>query len=1287
MASTEKYLQYRGNIAAMVALGPKLLLCTLHPEEQPTPLYRIELDKAELDTRPSSGGRALVLDNDELFLLAPDGALLRGSVDAALSPLFCLAGAGAMAPLAQQRFAIAAGQTLVIIDRVKGVELQRFELEAPISALASDSSGVWLVAAREDGVLTVFDREDKDEWTISSTGKVHDGNVFAVCFERDELRVLSSGADSRLLSTHVRGNLEAEDRGGRAMHQGGALAIVLGKDDIFYTLGADSTIKQWSKTGRPLTLTSKDGVGDGVALCVGEYNGRPHLLQACKDNSIRAFILDAEGRMNDRSLVLRGALDWAQHELEAKDPKRREEALRKLAEYNDGGAIALLERAANILPDVALKVLATELLGASGNPRAVSPLEALLSASESAIRMAAFAGLLSRQGPSLRVLELALDVRQEDLGQAAVKQLEALAPKDEQAMMRLVGCLDREPQAVRMAAIDSIALLRPSGAEAELIAIRSTMPDVRVEALRRCLRRELLAEPAVQRALRRYAEDSDAGVRRTAFLVSVLSKPTLAEALRSRDKDLHRGFYELQVGPLESEDKLPKLKKANLQVSDEDRVPLVEAMASHALDTCLAGASGLAMLQDPRALGALLQLSRENQSDARVQTCRALQELGDERALQRLRLMLRDADAGVRDAAFSAVVKLLDAAPLDAAESGLMAEHVDVRRRGLQVLVKLAKKMAEPAGEKTSKRSKKDQQEADPRAWALLERALNDADPGLRSEAFKTVLNQRFRALDADSDGIDQTLRFALCSIHGDLRREVLGEVMGQMSEPWAWPLLLELLNDPDSALRAEAFEFARKKAKSRLLEALRAGLNSRHVDIRIEACRALIERKEEGAQLLLVQALEDEDNTVRQMAVDALATAGLESALQKAMGSRYANVRLRAACARAERGDDAARQPLLDEIAVERPTFEDERKLWEDYVVLALYGLSQLGDPSTLEQLARLCSYPEARIRLAAAHAMAWCAAPQQLTVLREALQHQDAAVKYYAAVGLAFCGDASGASIIASYVENNKRNKQQLRRKDNDVGPDLAFLGMLAALALGEQGRDALLAFLDHPDLDIHRRALLLTLLLELGWARETPQLALAAMSSRHPRTRLSAAWAVECWPERERFAELVTSLVNDRGDTVKPGPLSIDTIQKMAAFLAHDASTARMRVASLLWYLNDFDDENQVVARRWALLARRYESQMASCLSAAKKQAVAPSKELQSLVLGAYIGLLRQGGPESIRVSAIARLGSIAEKMRSEQDSIMLGSVFPSLLMALRDSYANVRKAAFEALLQLS
>ncbi|MDX9719724.1 MAG: HEAT repeat domain-containing protein, partial [Myxococcota bacterium] len=270
---------------------------------------------------------------------------------------------------------------------------------------------------------------------------------------------------------------------------------------------------------------------------------------------------------------------------------------------------------------------------------------------------------------------------------------------------------------------------------------------------------------------------------------------------------------------------------------------------------------------------------------------------------------------------------------------------------------------------------------------------------------------------------------------------------------------------------------------------------------------------------------------------------------------------------------------------------------------------------------------------------------------------------------------------------VENNKRNKQQLRRKDNDVGPDLAFLGMLAALALGEQGRDALLAFLDHPDLDIHRRALLLTLLLELGWARETPQLALAAMSSRHPRTRLSAAWAVECWPERERFAELVTSLVNDRGDTVKPGPLSIDTIQKMAAFLAHDASTARMRVASLLWYLNDFDDENQVVARRWALLARRYESEMASCLSAAKKQAVAPSKELQSLVLGAYIGLLRQGGPESIRVSAIARLGSIAEKMRSEQDSIMLGSVFPSLLMALRDSYANVRKAAFEALLQLS
>src|SRR5262249_9746458 len=55
-----------------------------------------------------------------------------------------------------------------------------------------------------------------------------------------------------------------------------------------------------------------------------------------------------------------------------------------------------------------------------------------------------------------------------------------------------------------------------------------------------------------------------------------------------------------------------------------DYNPLLQAIASRALDTCLRGARGLAVLGDPRAFGLLLQLSREDDAPARVEVCRAL---------------------------------------------------------------------------------------------------------------------------------------------------------------------------------------------------------------------------------------------------------------------------------------------------------------------------------------------------------------------------------------------------------------------------------------------------------------------------------------------------------------------------------------------------------------------------------------------------------------------------------------------------------------------------------------
>src|SRR5439155_12618324 len=122
---------------------------------------------------------------------------------------------------------------------------------------------------------------------------------------------------------------------------------------------------------------------------------------------------------------------------------------------------------------------------------------------------------------------------------------------------------------------------------------------------------------------------------------------------------------------------------SSLDLGDDDLTPLLQATASRALDTCLRGARGLAVLGDQRALGLLLQLSREEDVNARVNVCRALAALDDERAVNRLRSLLFDKEASVRDAAYTALAKIFDKTPLSVAEAGLTAADEDVRRRGL----------------------------------------------------------------------------------------------------------------------------------------------------------------------------------------------------------------------------------------------------------------------------------------------------------------------------------------------------------------------------------------------------------------------------------------------------------------------------------------------------------------------------------------------------------------------------------------------------------------------------
>lgn len=1264
-SSTEKFAPFRGALRAAVGRGNALVFTTVHAEGLPTPLYRLDLDKAELSTEALPGGAAaLAADEDTVFVAGTDGHVYKGSI--AGGKLAPLGGKLSPAPVALAlleggRIAALAGPEIVILDRKSGAAKQRLPLPDDGSAIAADASGKWIAAGTARGTLAVFDCEDKPSFLAGESKKIHEGAVGALIFDPDELRVYSTGSDGRLLLTHVRGALEPEDRTGGGGHEGLSTAIAIGPEDKLYTAGRDGTIKTWTRgpsKRRPATL--KDGVASAVAIARVDLKGRPHLASLGEDRTIRLFPMDAGGKLGERALTFRDAYAQAQHELSQREPARRKEALAALAGYGDAPAIEILAKQASDDPDHALKVEAATLLGGTKSPRAVKPLEALLNAPEEAVRLAALAGLREIEGEdSIRPLELSLSKRKRDIGVVAVAALADLAPANEIAMARLSAALDDDPVEVRAAAVSALEAIHDAragkkapSAEAGIVALRSKRADIRRLVLVRFFQRKLLGDAEVLSAVRRSQGDADPDVRRAAFLVAVMSRPALADALRARDRELHRQLWELstfgQKGAAEGEP--PKVKKGKAELSADDVRPLLEALASRALDTCLAGARSLAALQDERAFGTLLQLTNEKTPAARVEACKALSDLGDPRAAQRLRQMLRDGAGEVRDAAFTALTKLEEDTPLSPAEAGLLTPMDDVRARGLQHLTRHLKK--DP------------QKGKDGPAIALLARALNDSAQAVRIEAFKAALG-----LSIGGEGA-APLRFALQSIHADVRREVLHEAVGRIQEPWAHAIVIDLFADPDAGVRGEAFESAQKRSKGKATEPLAAALSGRHADLKLKAIDALAKKRVEGVRELLLRALDDDEEKVRMAAAAVLTPDEMVAAL----GSQRPDVRVRAAAARAVAGDARALPALLAIVTEAEPDLAEKRAGWVDRVSRALAGLGELGAsaPEVAAAVAALVRHKDKPVREAAARALGGVSRPDgDLAPLKEALSAPDNEVKLEAALGLAEVGDPTGLPLIRGLAT---------------AAAAPASRALAAAVALGPKAEDLLLAFLDHADEKVRSRALVLVMLMEAAENDGAPHRCLAALSSAHPRVRLLAARALEAFADPKAFAAFTVELFNDRGDDKAAWTVPAATVRALGEAAAHAAPQLKARAARLLQALDD--EKQDRFDRTYADFAKRFEKEIAALTAAAQKRKPAAPvyapEELSRVVLGAYAGLSRMvAGPLEVRVrqTAIARLTAIGKA-----DAAKAEAARAILLLSLGDPAQPVRKLSFDSLAAL-
>ena len=544
-------------------------------------------------------------------------------------------------------------------------------------------------------------------------------------------------------------------------------------------------------------------------------------------------------------------------------------------------------------------------------------------------------------------------------------------------------------------------------------------------------------------------------------------------------------------------------------------------------------------------------------------------------------------------------------------------------------------------------------------AWGLFVRALNDPTAAVRREAFKAALNQGV------GGGGEGTLRFALRSIHADVRREALTEVQAQAAEPWATPLVFEFFNDADPGVRKEAFEFATKKSKD--LSPLEAALKSRYPDARLLAIDGLYKKHTMAAQAVVLSALPDADEQVRRAAVAALVEDDAADALAKALAAEQPDVRVRAAAALAKFGDPAA-LPVLRALAL-APEPDDKLKVpaWKGVVQDALVGLTELGDTAVFPDLLKLLDSPHAELRILAGLALIYCTPADGLDAVRGAMGHADPAVRTYAAQTLAVSGDATVHPLLFT-PEAEKL---------------LGAGGQLNAVAaLGPDGAAKLAVFLDSADGGLRKRTLLLHLLHELAGTDGQPDLLLQALAAKHPRVRLAAAEGLEAFHDPAAFREFVRTQFNDRGDE-SAWKISAGTVDELAAVLAFATPVLRARAFALTQHFGQ--KEQAKWDQAWGVFVKRFAAEVAAAKADLKPTASKLSREeLRELAFGAYVGLAReQGGANSpavgrVRQTALSRIHAIAAADREYSRAAQ-----PVFRQALSDPNQPVRVQAFEHL----
>ncbi|MGK4006492.1 HEAT repeat domain-containing protein [Sorangium sp. So ce1036] len=1246
-------------------------------------------------------------------------------------------------------------------------ELRSFALAAaPLRAVAFDPAGERIAAAGDDGIVRVITLATGAERAMPGHDGPVTALAFA---PRDgRLASGGDDGTVRLWYLVGDVECEVRGEGGSG-HAGGVRALLClpapppqadGKEtgERLLSAGEDGAIRihRLEDRRKPRTLETSAAPLHALAFAPASRGGpgrkgaRPQAGRGAPDpqdglgavfaagdrRTVWRFPIDASGAPSDGAVELAHGFDVLAQALSGARPAR-EGAVRTLASLDEPEALETALRALRSDPDAEVRAIAARELGAHGRRGARAKLREALDDEHATVRAAALEALraIDHDAP-LAPLRAALEARAADVQRRALVELVKLRGSSPLVPGLIEGKLSARDASVRLTALDALEELRPGSPDPLRAAFERGPADLRAEALVRAALSGWLSAPGFAQVAARALDDDDPEVRRIAFAAKVLERRPLARALEARDEDLGRAALDIGRRAAEvlrraraGDDErpaqdakesagaaddaaiqaaraaIPGAGSPGAEPTEADLEPLLTAMACRTPDTAVRGARGLAQLGDPRALGALLQLTREPDPSLRRQAATALAELRDARAEKRLVWMLDDADASVRAAALDAYARLTPSTPLAVAEASLRSSQEDIRVRGLELLVKLA-------GEGKAPRP--------PEAEALLADAIEDESQRVRGEAFRTLWS--WHAADPQR-ALDRALRARF----PDLRLRAVEELKAHGEQAWAAERLHAAIGDRDAGVAQAAYDAVVKRRGKAAAAPHLAAMASVHPSVRERGARgAAHAAASDEVRSPLVRLLEDDHAGPRTSAIEALdkLLPGDAGPLHIGLQSSHLDLRVRAAELCAARRDEQLVNPMRALLADKIIFKELPIQILGPLRARAATALATLGAPRLVKYFATELlkdDYPD--VREQAARGLAMAARRGEEGYLLDAMGHADIAVRSWAADGLARLGDVRALPVLTGTLRHEH--------------PPIRVATIMSFAALGPEGYGGMLQGLEDSSREVQELVFAIVLARDLRAFRrgDPPDLLASALSSQRADVRFAAARALELRADPEAYlAHLIEVLTPPRPDAAAAPDADRERApegEPAAAMKEWPPEIARGRILVGLAEALAGDNPEQRYAAAQVLRLRRKpveyfrEAKRVAALRplgasivadttprAAAETDTAPAKgwlrrlfaqageraggepgggavpegeqrRLRWLAFGAYMGLLRQVSPgddeaHRTRRDAIDRIVDACAT-----GHVSAAAAIPPLVRALDDPHHLVRRAAFAGL----